>query len=229
MVQNSRRTVVSELTRTLTLILSSALLVGCWQNSDSPGSQRGTVVRSACRLGPNEDPYFAGLLRGKSGFNGSDHYGLLLFAMQEPSLSCAPTAQQSYRVLHARAFAPGVVAIRVEHDDGLSRVVSVEITRRTDGSWPITKRVQKELPEKDWDQFAMIVSQLDLWSQRSLPAPPSGATRTLDGSLWILEGQSGGQYNVTLRGEMESSYFEVARAFFSLAGAEPPSELRDRR
>jgi hypothetical protein len=213
------------LNRTAGLFLLSVASIGC-SPPESTSIADGSPVLPSCSLGLSQDPYFGGLLRGDTEFDVSTHYALLLFAMQEPSLACGPGAGESYRVLYLERLAPEVKAIRISHDTTGTTITSVTITRRADGSWPVTSRVHKDLPDTDWDRFSNLVSRHDPWSLRSMPQyPQEGTGRTLDGNIWILEGRAAGRYRAVLRGEMEDPFLQVARALFAAAGAGLPIEL----
>jgi hypothetical protein len=231
----------------LASIISSAMLIGCSMGRPSEGAVAGlaSAVRPTCALGPNENPYFGEVFRGHAANSASATYhGMLLFAMQEPSLACGPGADQSYRVMHLRTFDPVVRMIRIAHDGTRTVVTSVTITQR-DGTWPVTSREEKEVSPKDWDEFEKGVQQPGLWSSRvarqaspgyavSLPAQPLGPTgagvdpkrQMLDGSTWVLEAHAAGRYDAVLRGGMEPEYAAVVRALWRLAGVELPEELR---
>jgi hypothetical protein len=226
MVQNSERPMVKLATRlSLAVALSTVLLEGCSATSKIPEPEA-FRVSNVCQLAQAEDPYFGrAFAKDPNRRSIADHYSMLLYAMKEPFLACGERPQDSLRILYSGTMAPDVLAVRMTHDVDRFEAASVTISRRQDGSWPVTNRRTREVTAKEWNELLRRVESLNPWS---LPAYRDEEP-VVDGETWILEIRTGERHHVVLRRMMEPNYLGVARDLFSLAGANLPDTLRPDR
>ncbi|NEV95076.1 hypothetical protein G3567_13105 [Psychroflexus sp. YR1-1] len=121
-------------------------------------------------------------------------YSEHLNALDEPVL-CDTLPTKIYRFTYLRTFDNPIV-IRIENDNG---TISIhwKVSDGAGGYEPgeIIERESKKLSMEDWKLIENKIDSIDFWN---LPTVETGLMGT-DGSQWILEGKTLGQYKVVDR------------------------------
>jgi hypothetical protein len=145
-------------------------------------------------------------------------YSHQLQAMDEPVLGPAQKGS-TYRFTWLRTF-HHPVAVRISADEGRVKLVAVELDG-AGGYRPgkVLRRKAIELSRTQFHDLEALIRSKDFWD---LPAHEE--TNGLDGSEWIIEGVSGGNYHVVDRWSPDTGPVrEIGEQMLLLTGWHFPS------
>jgi hypothetical protein len=152
-----------------------------------------------------------------------------LTAMNEPSLSCGESKEETYRLLWLHAFEANPIVVRVSRVDKSSKLlVNAFATSQTTASNSLPRRAEKPIAEENWRQLTSTVQNGDVWL---LPTQSTRKPMILDGDTWLLEIRVGSAYHAIWRaaGEERGGFRDVCRLLLDLAEVKVAEELSDRR
>jgi hypothetical protein len=152
-----------------------------------------------------------------------------LTAMNEPSLSCGESQEETYRLLWLHAFEANPIVVRVSRVGQSSKLlVTAFATSQTTAPTSLPRRAEKPVTEEKWRQLTSTVHDGDVWL---MPTQSTRKSMILDGGTWLLEIRTGSIYHAIWRadGEERGGFRDVCRLLLDLADVRIPEELSDRR
>jgi hypothetical protein len=121
-------------------------------------------------------------------------YSKVLGAMQEPSLSCGSSRNQTFRFVLIPTFqAPAYVRVQLSSRGG---VVWSGVLSGAGGYDPgqVMHSTQRALLDAERHDLLQAITRANFWQ-----APTNEPTDGFDGTQWVLEGRSGAVYHVVQR------------------------------